>query len=151
MTEIIRNHNGSVNQFVGDEVFAAFGAPLSYPDNEINAVFCAIEMIDNLHKLNHKYQERIKHDIQVGIGINAGLVVAGNLGSEERIDYSLTGDTVNTCKRIETLTRDKPNTILISDTVYQKTKDLLRIKEWEPVNVRGKKDKITVYEILGRK
>lgn len=151
MTEIIRNHNGSVNQFVGDEVFAAFGAPLSYPDNETNAVFCAIEMIDNLHKLNEKYRERIKHDIQVGIGINAGLVVAGNLGSEERIDYSLTGDTVNTGKRIETLTQDKPNTILISDSVYQKTNTLLKIKAWEPVNVRGKKDKIQVYEVLGRK
>lgn len=151
MTEIIRSHNGSVNQFVGDEVFAAFGAPLSYPDNEINAVFCAIEMIDNLHKLSEKYRERIKHDIQIGIGINAGLVVAGNLGSEERIDYSLTGDTVNTGKRIETLTQDKPNTILISDTVYQKTKAFLKIKEWEPVNVRGKKDKIQVYEILGKK
>lgn len=151
MTDIIRRHNGSVNQFVGDEVFAAFGAPLSFPDNEPNAVFCAIEMIENLPKLNEKYKDKIKQEIQVGIGINSGMVVAGNLGSEERIDYSLTGDTVNTCKRIETLTRDNPNSILISDTVFQKTKQLLILKEWEPVNVKGKKEKIQVYEVLGKK
>lgn len=78
---------GTVNQFVGDEVFAAFGAPLSFPDNETNAVFCGIEMMENLPKLNQKLQEKFKKDIRVGIGINSGLVVAGNLGSEERIDY----------------------------------------------------------------
>jgi class 3 adenylate cyclase len=151
MTDIIRRHNGSVNQFVGDEVFAAFGAPLSFPDNEANAVFSGIEMIEGLPKLNEKYLPKINQTIQVGIGVNSGWVVAGNLGSEERIDYSLTGDTVNTCKRIETLTRDNPNSILISETVYQKTKDLLHVKEWEPINVKGKKEKIKVYEVLGKR
>jgi class 3 adenylate cyclase/ActR/RegA family two-component response regulator len=151
MTEIIQRHNGSVNQFVGDEVFAAFGAPLSFPDNETNAVFCGIEMIEKLPILSQKYQGKIKKEIQVGIGINSGEVVAGNLGSEERIDYSLTGDTVNTGKRIETITIDHPNSILISDAVYQKTKAHLNVKKWEPLHVKGKKDKITVYEVLGRK
>ncbi len=151
MTEIIRRHNGTVNQFVGDEVFAAFGAPISYPDNETNAVFCAIEMIEKLPILNQKYQGKIKKEIQVGIGINSGEVVAGNLGSDERIDYSITGDTVNTGKRIETITIEYPNSILISDSVYQKTQSHLSVKKWEPLNVKGKKDKIIVYEVLGRK
>lgn len=151
MTDIVRRHNGSVNQFVGDEVFAAFGAPILFPDNEINAVFCAIEMIESLPVLNQKYEGIIKKEIQIGIGINYGEVVAGNLGSEERIDYSLTGDTVNTGKRIETLTIDCPNSILISESIYNKAKNHLNVKKWEPVHVKGKKEKIIVYEVLGRK
>lgn len=151
MTDIVKRHNGSVNQFVGDEVFAAFGAPVSYPDNEANAVFCAIEMMEHLPELNKKYMEEFNKEIQIGIGVNSGMVVAGNLGSEERIDYSVTGDTVNTGKRIESITKDHPDSILISKSVYQKTKELINVKEWEPLSVKGKKEKIVVYEVLSRK
>ena len=151
MTGIVKQHNGSVNQFVGDEIFAAFGAPETNPDNEINAVFCAINMMENLSLLNDKYKEKFKREIQMGIGVNYGEVVAGNLGSEDRIRYSVTGDTVNTGKRIESLTKDHPNSILISSVVYQKTKDLIEAKAWEPLFVKGKKEKILVYEVLGRK
>ncbi len=151
MTDIIKRHHGSVNQFVGDEVFASFGAPVSFPDNEANAVFCGIEMMKYLPELNKKYLNDFKIEIQIGIGINSGMVIAGNLGSEERIDYSLTGDTVNTGKRIETITKEFPNSILISNSVYQNTKDLINVKEWEPVKVKGKKDKLIVYEVMGRK
>ncbi|MCK4464902.1 MAG: adenylate/guanylate cyclase domain-containing protein, partial [Bacteroidales bacterium] len=86
-----------------------------------------------------------------GIGINYGEVVAGNLGSEDRIGYSVTGDTVNTGKRIESITKEFPNSILISDTIYQKTKDVVNVKAWKPLFVKGKKDKIHIYEVLGRK
>jgi adenylate cyclase len=151
MTEIVKQHNGSVNQFVGDEIFASFGALESYPDIEINSVFCAMKMMENLPRLNEKYQKNLKREIQMGIGINFGEVIAGNLGSEDRIRYSLTGDTVNTGKRIESITKDHPNSILISDSLYQKTKDMIEVKAWEPLFVKGKKEKIMVYEVLGRK
>ncbi len=85
MSEIVKQYNGSVNQFVGDEIFAAFGAPEMFPDNETNAVFCAIKMMENLSKLNDKYQENFKREIQRGIGINYGEVVVGNVGSADRI------------------------------------------------------------------
>lgn len=150
MGEIVKQHKGIVNQFVGDEVFAAFGAPESNQDNEVNAVFCALTMMKNLHRLNDKYREKIKRDIQMGIGVNSGEVVAGNLGSEDRIGYSMTGDTVNTGKRIETLTKDQPNTVLISESVYKKTKELIQTKAWEPLYVKGKKDPIRVFEVIGR-
>ena len=78
-------------------------------------------------------------------------MIAGNLGSEEILSYSVTGDTVNTGKRIESVTRDYPNSILISHTIYQKTKDIIDIKEFEPLQVKGKKDKILVYEVLKSK
>jgi len=149
MSEIVKQHNGLVIQYVGDEIFAAFGALEMYPDNEAKAVYCAIKMMNSLPLLNKKYKESIETEIQIGIGINFGEVVAGNLGSEGRIRYSVTGDTVNTGKRIETITRDYPNTILISDTVYQKVKDVVKVKTWEPYAVKGKKEKILIHEVLG--
>lgn len=151
MSEIVKQYNGSVNQFVGDEVFAAFGTPEMFPDNETNAVFCAIKMMENLAKLNDKYMEKFKREIQMGIGINYGEVIAGNVGSAERIRYSLTGDTVNTGKRIESITKDHPNSILISDSIYERTKEVIEAKAWEPIAVKGKREKILVYEVIGRK
>ena len=151
MTEIVKQQKGSVIQFVGDEIFAAFGALELYPDNEVNAVFCAIKMMDVLPQLNMKYKEKFKTEIEIGIGINFGEVVAGNLGSEDRIRYSVTGDTVNTGKRIETITKDYPNSIIISDSVYQNVKDVVEVKAWEPLFVKGKKEKMLVYEVLGVK
>ncbi len=151
MSESIKKYNGSVNQYVGDEIFAIFGAPLTYPEDHSNAVFCAMDMLLKLDELNKNFSEKINGKIEVGIGINTGEVVAGNLGSEEKIEYSIAGDIVNIGKRIESLTKELPNTILISQSNYDKVKDLINVKPWEPVNVKGKKDKIQVYEVLGRK
>ena len=151
MTEVVKQHKGSVIQFVGDEIFAAFGALEIYPDNEANAVFCALKMMDALPQLNEKYKIKFKTEIGIGIGINYGEVVAGNLGSEDRIRYSVTGDTVNTGKRIESITKDHPNSILISESLYKNVKDIFNLNAWEPLFVKGKKEKVVVYEVLGIK
>jgi class 3 adenylate cyclase len=147
MSEAVTRHNGTVIQYVGDEVFAAFGAPVAIADMEKSAVFCAMEMMRCLEELNGKYRGRIGKDTLVGIGINYGEVVAGNLGSEYKIGYALTGDAVNTGKRIESITKDYPNSILMSEAIYQKVKDLVKVKEFEPLIVKGKKDPIRVYSI----
>ncbi|WP_020533494.1 adenylate/guanylate cyclase domain-containing protein [Flexithrix dorotheae] len=151
MTEVVKKHNGVVNQFVGDEIFAGFGAPVAYPNNEENAVFCALEMLEKLNEINEAHREYLKIPVSVGIGINSGEVVAGNLGSEDKIEYSVTGDTVNTGKRIEMLTKELPNSILMSESVFKKVGHLFETKAWEPVAVKGKKEKILVYEVLGKK
>ncbi len=151
MTEVVKQHKGSVIQFVGDEIFAAFGALEYFPDNASNAVFCALKMMDMLPKLNKKYREKFKTEIEIGIGINYGEVVAGNLGSEDRIRFSVTGDTVNTGKRIESITKDYPHSVLINDSVYQEVKEVINTKEWDPIQVKGKKEKIIVHEVLGVK
>jgi adenylate cyclase len=151
MTKVVKRHNGVVNQFVGDEVFAVFGAPLSSFNNEENAVFCALEMLEKLDELNKQFVKELPTPLKIGIGINSGEVVAGNMGSEDKIEYSVTGDTVNTGKRIETLTQDAPNKVLISETVFEKVKDLVDWTAWEPVLVKGKKEKISVYEVVKRK
>ncbi|MCB0282817.1 MAG: response regulator [Calditrichae bacterium] len=151
MTKVIRKSNGLVAQFVGDEIFAAFGAPVAINNCEQLSVFCALEMMHKLEDLNNKYKNKLNREIKMGIGINAGEVVAGNLGSEDRMDYSLTGDTVNTGKRIEMITKEMPNTILVSESVYSKTKELFQYKAMEPLFVKGKKEKLHVYQVLGRK
>ena len=148
MTECIHKYNGTVNQYVGDEIFAVFGAPITTADNEKNAVFSAVEMIDKLNDLNGKYKEKFNREIIIGIGINSGEVIAGNLGSEAKIEFSITGDTVNTGKRIEIVAKDFGNSILISDPVYQKTKDIVKSKELEPILVKGKKSKVMIHQIL---
>lgn len=148
MSETIKRHNGTVIQYVGDEIFAAFGAPVAIAEMEKSAVFCAIEMMRRLDLLNAKYRDRIGRDTPIGIGLNYGEVVAGNLGSEHKIDYALTGDTVNTGKRIETITKDHPNSILMSEAVYQKVKDVIAAREFAPLTVKGKKDPIRVYQVV---
>lgn len=151
MTEAVKKHNGTVNQFVGDEVFACFGAPIASQHNERNAVLCAIEMMEIRKILDERYKTHIGGEFTIGIGVNSGTVVAGNMGSEDKISYSVTGDTVNTGKRIETLTREAPNSILISEQVYQFVTDLVEVKSWGPIEVRGRKGKVQVYEVLKRK
>ncbi|MEO1449791.1 MAG: adenylate/guanylate cyclase domain-containing protein [Bacteroidota bacterium] len=149
MTQVVKRHGGTVNQFVGDEVFASFGAPIAVDQHAQRAVRCAIEMMEKLAQLNESYRERMGREIEMGIGINTGEAVAGNLGSEDKISYSVTGDTVNTGKRIETLSKEVPNSILISDSVYEVASEILQVKVWDPIEVKGKRDKIQVYEVLG--
>ncbi len=148
MSEAVKRHNGTVIQYVGDEIFAAFGAPVAIADMEKSAVFCAMEMMRRLETLNEKYRDLIGRDTLVGIGINYGEVVAGNLGSEHKIDYALAGDTVNTGKRIETITKEYPNTILMSEAIYQQVKDMIATKEFDLLTVKGKKGPIRVYQVV---
>ncbi|MEZ4888199.1 MAG: adenylate/guanylate cyclase domain-containing protein [Chitinophagales bacterium] len=151
MTECVKKHSGTVNQFVGDEVFATFGAPIAYSDNEKNAVFCALDMMRCLEKLNHDFAGKFDTEIKIGIGIHSGEVIAGNMGSEDRVEYSVTGDTVNTGKRIESITRDFPNSILISQVVYDEVSHLIETEAFEPLFVKGKKEQISVYKVLDTK
>lgn len=151
MAKVIKKYEGVINQFVGDEIFVTFGAPVSIPVCQEKAVLCALDMIDQLKVLNGKLKKSLNLEIKVGIGINFGPVVAGNLGSEDRIEYSITGDTVNTGKRIESLTKDNPNIILISETILSKTRHLIKTKAWDAVKVKGKQEQVAVYQILGKK
>ena len=148
MTNVINKFNGSVIQYVGDEIFAAFGAPVATEMCEEKAVRCAIEMRKQLEVLNRKYKEKFNWEVRVGIGINSGEVIAGNLGSDDKMNYAITGDTVNTGKRIESITKDEPNRILVSESVYVKIKDKFVCESLPEIELKGKRNKINVYEIL---
>jgi class 3 adenylate cyclase len=151
MSGSIKKYKGTTIQYVGDEVFAAFGAPLDIENKEKMAVYAALDMIRNLDKLNAKYRKIFGEEIKIGIGLNYGEVVAGNLGSEDILSYCITGDTVNTGKRIESVTSEFPNSILISNSIYEKTKDIIETKVFDPIRVKGKKEKILIYQILKEK
>lgn len=147
MSAVIRKHEGVINQFVGDEIFVTFGAPISVVNSEEKAVRCALGMMEQLKVMNEELMGCLNVALKVGIGINFGPVIAGNLGTDDRIEYCVTGDTVNTGKRIETLTKESPNSILVSDSIYVKVKDLFSFKAWEPIEVKGKSEKVAVYEV----
>ncbi|MCE3283185.1 MAG: cyaA1 [Chitinophagaceae bacterium] len=151
MSDVIKTFSGVVVQYVGDEIFAIFGKPFSFPQFERNAVFCAMEMMRQLENVNKLCREYTDRQISIGIGINAGEVITGTLGSDEKIEFSVTGDNVNTAKRIESLTKEHPNTILISETVYEKVKDLVGVKVWDPINVKGKSQPLQIYEVTGKR
>lgn len=151
LSDVISAYNGMVNQYVGDEIFATFGLPFSPPSYEKNAVLCALEMINQLDRVYQECKEFLPHPIKVGIGIHSGEVITGTLGSKSKIEYSVTGDAVNTGKRIETLTQNNPNTVLISQDVYEKVKDIVEVKAWPSVELKGKSNKLQVYQVLKKK
>ena len=148
MADVIKMHNGVITQFTGDEIFAAFGAPIPIKDPEISSAYCAIEMIKKLEEINEDLKDILPKRFTVGIGLNYGTIIAGNLGSDERLTYAITGDVVNTAKRIESLTSDLSDTILISESIYEKVKAIISTKPWGEVIVKGKKKKIMVYQLI---
>jgi PAS domain S-box-containing protein len=148
MSDVIKQHNGVINQFVGDEIFVSFGAPIPIENPEISSVHCAQEMVKKLKKINNVLSSTVNDEIVIGIGINYGPIIAGNLGSDDRLSYSITGDAVNTAKRIESLTQHLPNAILISQKIYDKTKDIVKTKPLGEVEIKGKNKKVGVFQVL---
>lgn len=148
MSEVIAHYNGEINQFVGDEIFASFGAPLPMNNPSMAATMCAKGMINKLEEINSELRMVTQMEIIVGIGIHYGPVIAGNLGSKDRISYSLTGDAVNTAKRIEALSREVPNAILISETVNERLNPEIETISLGDVQLKGKNRAITVYRVL---
>lgn len=148
MSEVINQHQGVINQFVGDEIFVSFGAPIPIKEPELSAVQCAMDMVRKLDDINDHLRSVIDEKLVIGIGINYGPIIAGNLGSDDRLSYSITGDAVNTAKRIESLTRELPNAILISQSVYEKTRSLVLTKPWGEVQIKGKNQKVNVFQVL---
>ena len=148
MSDVIKQHNGVINQFVGDEIFVSFGAPVPIDNPEISAVNCAKEMIAKLKEINSTLNDTIEDEVVVGIGINFGSIIAGNLGSDDRLSYSITGDAVNTAKRIESLTRTLPNAILISQSIFEKVKTEVEAKPLGAVDIKGKNEKVKVFRVV---
>lgn len=151
MTQKIGDYHGSVNKLIGDGILALFGAPVSHIDNQLNAVFAGLAMIDALKEFNDKYRDEIGRDLAIGIGVNTGEVISGNVGTSEHMEYTVIGDTVNTASRIEELTKANPNTLLISETTFKPIANEILVEELEPQVIRGKEEKLKLYRVLGKK
>ncbi len=151
MTEPVRKNFGSVNKLIGDGVLAVFGAPNSYLENQENAVQCALDMMEALKKVNIMYRDVLGEEIKIGIGINTGEVVVGNVGTIDHIEYTVIGDAVNVASRIESMTKKKPNSILISESTLVEVDGVFETSEFESLEMAGKKDLIRLYEVTGRR
>ena len=148
MTQAVREHKGLILQYVGDEIEAVFGAPVGYEEHPEMAVQAALSMRERLKKLNAKLEKRGLPRLAHGIGIHSGAVLAGNIGSEERMSYALVGDTVNTASRIEGLTKVHETDIIVSQTTLSLLTGQYRTEQMPPVRVKGKQQEIIVYKLI---
>ena len=139
LTEIIYRYEGTVDKYMGDCIIALFGAPLAHEDDPERAVKTAIEIIEALDELNRS----LPFPIQMHVGLNTGLVIAGSIGSDLRKQYTVIGDTVNTASRIQSAAQ--PGQILVGESVYRLTKDVFDFSEVGEITVKGKKKPIRVY------
>ena len=145
MIDIVFKHNGTLDKIIGDELMIVFGAPLSSDDDTERALNTAIEMQNKIEDLNKVRKKRKEPPILVGAGINKGQVVSGNIGSRDMMDYTVVGDTVNLGSRL--CSAASAGEIIVSGRVKNSTEQLFSFKELKPIRVKGKKDKIDVYQV----
>ena len=146
MIDIVFKNNGTLDKIVGDELMIVFGAPILGDDDTERAVRTAQEMMDTLKKLNKRRNKRGMSNIHIGIGINSGPVVSGNIGSRDMMDYTVIGDAVNLGARL--CSNAAPGEIIASETVYNNTKDKFSFEKLEPIFVKGKKERVEIYKAI---
>jgi adenylate cyclase len=149
MSEIIVKHGGTIDKYIGDAIMALFGAPLNLPDHSRRACRTALEMVQNLRVLDREWVEQGKPSLKVGIGINSGPVAVGNMGSSRLFDYTAIGDNVNLASRLEGLNKHYGTEILVSAATMQNLGNDFIFREVDLVRVKGKKQPIAIYEVLG--
>ena len=137
MVSVIFKHQGTLDKFVGDCVMAFWGAPLAQPNHAELAARAALEMIEGLEKLNRKWQSEGRPTLQIGVGINTGEMLFGNIGSEQRMDFTVIGDNVNLGSRLESATKELHATIVISDATYQQIRDKAQVRPLGEISVKG--------------
>jgi class 3 adenylate cyclase len=151
MTDAIREWGGYINNFIGDAIVAIFGAPIDQPDKEWRAVAAALAMREQLVKLNERRAARGEPPIGNGVGISTGEAVAGQIGSLERLMYTVIGDTVNVAARLESLTKDYPeHPILINGPTAEalQSRDGLVMKHLGPIQVKGRAEPVDVHAVV---
>jgi class 3 adenylate cyclase len=149
VSKTIINRGGIVDKFVGDGVLAVFGAPASLDDHALCAVSAAIEIKESLEGFNCWLKDRMDESIVVGISINSGEIISGNVGSIEKMEYTVVGGPVNKAFRIQDFIKEKPNCILIGKDTYSEVKDKVKAVSWGIKNLRGSSEGIELFEVLG--
>lgn len=149
MIDIVFKHNGTLDKIIGDELMIVYGAPIAAEDDTERAIVTAVEMQECILDLNKARKKQKKKPILVGIGINRGLVVSGNIGSRDMMDYTVIGDTVNLGARL--CSAAGPGEILVSERVWNDTKKKFSFDTLDPIKVKGKDKKIKIYRIKNGK
>ncbi len=148
MTNIVFKYEGLLDKYIGDAIMAVFGAPLDQPDHAERACRTALEMTAELGKLQKKWESEGRPVIRIGVGINTGDMVVGNMGSDMRFDYTVMGDSVNLGARLEGINKEYGTSIVVSEYTYEKIKDKLFCRELDSVRVKGKHVPVKIYELI---
>ena len=156
LTNVIISHEGTIDKYIGDAVMAFWNAPLNVPEHELKACAAALEMMDRVAVLNRDRQAEADAagqpflPMRIGVGINTGRCLVGNLGSDLRFNYSVLGDPVNLAARLEGQTKTYGVPIIIGSKTGEKAKDKFAILELDLVTVVGRTEPETIYALLGR-
>lgn len=151
MVAIVMRETGVVDKYIGDALMAVFGAPVPQADDAVHAVRAAVAMRAALQGLNARLVARGLPPLETGIGIHTGEVVAGNIGSEQRMEYTVIGDTVNLASRLESATKEHHVGVLISDATYQRVQHVVEARPVERIVVKGRAQPVMTWELLGLK
>ena len=147
MVDEVLKYEGTLDKFIGDAIMAVWGAPVPFEDKELRAVKAALDMQYALGQYNKARIDRNLPPLTMGVGLNSGVVVPGNLGSDKRTDYTVIGEEVNLASRL--CSKAAPGQILISESMYRKLKGLVEVRALDPVTLKGFSDPVKVYEVTG--
>lgn len=151
MSGAISQHAGVLDKFIGDAIVAFWGAPVDDDLHAQHAVYCALAMQQTLQQLRAVWQQRGLPLLTMRIGINTGYAVVGNVGSIDRLDYTMIGDTVNLAARLEGANKYYGSEILISQYTYERIKAIFLCRELDSVRVQGKQQSVAIYQVLAEK
>jgi adenylate cyclase len=145
MTDIIMKNEGTIDKYMGDCIMAFWNAPLDCPNHKEMAVKSALEMIDKLKELNDSGEFGDK--LNIGIGINSGKAVVGNMGSNQRFDYSVLGDAVNLASRLEGVSKNYDATLVVGEDTYKDISNQFNFSKLDDVQVKGKSNMVSIYTV----
>ncbi|MBQ8167476.1 MAG: adenylate/guanylate cyclase domain-containing protein, partial [Lachnospiraceae bacterium] len=148
-TEAIFKTNGTVDKFGGDATLAVFPSPFDLDDYEFRAVCAAMDIVEKGVALEAELLEKYGRTVGFGVGVNCGPAVVGNVGCENRMDFTAIGDTVNTAARLES--NAKKGQVLISDAIYERVKDRIEVEEVGEIPLKGKSNGVFVYSVTAVK
>jgi adenylate cyclase len=148
MTDIVFAHDGVLDKYIGDAVMAFWNAPFDQPDHAVKAVKTALAMQRALAEMNRAKAFGESLELKIGIGINTGEMIVGNMGSETRFDYTVIGDAVNLASRTEGITKEYGVGLLVTDATRREAGDAVLARRIDKVAVKGKAEPITMYEVL---
>ena len=147
MTNIIMKNGGTIDKYMGDCIMAFWNAPIDTPNHKELAIKSALEMMDKLKELNETDGFGEGNKINIGIGINTGKCIVGNMGSDQRFDYSVIGDPVNLASRLEGVSKNYDATLVVGEDTYRGISKLFKFKKLDDVQVKGKSNKVAIYTI----
>jgi adenylate cyclase len=156
LTNAILNRKGTIDKYMGDAIMAFWNAPLDDKDHELNACEAALDMLERVDELNQARELEAKEEgrpfipLNIGVGLNTGICVVGNMGSDQRFDYSVFGDSVNLASRLEGQSKEYGFPIIVGSRTALAVKDKFAILELDFIMVKGKKEPEVIYAIAGR-